>query len=187
MKSPYSKSLMSKLKTTEYILYRAMKSFTTVCLLGLLVMVTLQVLARFLRVRIVVDDLVTLLDVWMIFIGSSLLVRDKSHIAIEVEGRLFAKNKILRVSAIVLTHGLVIFFLLFIIKSGIDVVRASLSAVTPMLRLPQWWWYLPLPLSGILMLFWEVKNMVGILIAVMKEADGDEGSKGMGRERSRGS
>ncbi|MCS7175871.1 TRAP transporter small permease [Pseudothermotoga sp.] len=187
MRRQGSISLRSKIKLIECVLYKVMKGLTMVCLVGLLTMVTLQVLARFLRIRIVVDDLVTLLNVWMIFIGSSILVRDKSHVAIEVEGRLFAKSKILRISAILVTHGLVIFFLLFIIKSGMDIVKASFSAVTPMLRLPQWWWYLPLPLSGVLMLLWEVKNMLKALNSIIKEAEGDESSKSVGRKRSGGS
>ena len=67
----------------EKISFSIMKGITVFCLFGLIVLVTIQVLSRFLPsiLKPVPDDILNLFDVWMIFLGAALLLRNYEHIS----------------------------------------------------------------------------------------------------------
>ncbi len=154
----------------EEISFKIMKTVTIFCLLGLLILVTLQVVARFLPAIIepVSDDIIQLLNVWMIFLGAALIARSDGHVKIELLEDLLKNKEEAKLYLDLVTQLLVMTFLLFMVRSGVDMFRVSLTRKTPMLNLPQKWWYLPLPLSGVLMLFYTVVKIVEIITLIFK-------------------
>jgi len=155
----------------EKISFSIMKGITVFCLFGLIVLVTIQVLSRFLPsiLKPVPDDILNLFDVWMIFLGAALLLRNYEHIRVELLDMLLRNRDRIRKYFDISIQILILMFLMFMTKSGVELYKASLTRLTPMLLLPQRWWYLPLPLSSILMIFYTIVRMLKMIISIVKK------------------
>jgi len=158
----------------EKISFNIMKGITVFCLFGLIVLVTIQVLSRFLPslLKPVPDDVLNLFDVWMIFLGTALLLRNYEHIRVELLDTMLRNKDRIRKFLNLTIQILILMFLMFMTKSGVELYRASLTRLTPMLLLPQRWWYLPLPLSSILMIFYTIVRMLRIIISIIRKKEG---------------
>lgn len=154
----------------EILLTRILKSIVTISVLLLLVMVSLQVLSRFIDLGFFVpqDEIIIFLFAWMVFLGSAILVRKEEHLRVELID-LILKQKRVALFYGVFKDLIVCFFLIVMAYSGVILFLNASSRTSPMLQLPQQLWYFPLPFSAFLMLFYEV---VLIFKRIRGEKDG---------------
>jgi TRAP-type C4-dicarboxylate transport system permease small subunit len=130
---------------------------------GLVLMVFSGVLARYVFNYSLAwsDELAGLLFVWLTLLGSVAALRRRTHMAIGFFPRLFAPRGQRVVGMYVMAA--ILFFLLFMVAEGIALTRATLDDKSAVLRLPIGLYYLSLPVAGILMLAYALRQVVALL------------------------
>jgi len=85
------------------------------------------------------------LMVWSAFLGSSIVSRKREHISVDslVNKLPFKYRKIVNV----ISNLLVLYFLYFIITSGLDMIEMTSGARSPSLRIPMIWVYSSIPIG----------------------------------------
>lgn len=98
------------------------------------------------------EEVTIYLMIWIVFIGSSAIVRQRAHLAIDlVLNMLNPKGR--RALMFVAVAATLLFFCVFIYYSGMHTLRIfSSGQVTPNLQAPMWLTYLAMPVGGSLML-----------------------------------
>jgi len=100
------------------------------------------------------DEIITLVYVWMLFIGTAILVRNTDHIRIELLDNFLKERPRLKSIYNMVVCLLILIFLLVMIKSSLVLYEKSGTRASPMLQWPQRIWYISLPISGFLMAFY---------------------------------
>jgi TRAP-type C4-dicarboxylate transport system permease small subunit len=128
-----------------------------IALVGILtVCVFLQVLIRFVFKFPIpwTEEVSRIAFVYIIFVGATIAVRDKTHINVDVLLVMLPSEVTRWIQRIGLV--LVAGFLIFMIWQGIIFVRATGVQVTPVMQLPFRHLYLIIPSSGALMLLYLI-------------------------------
>jgi|GEM_PF-1261661 len=141
-------------KKLEKLLYQFLEVFVSVTLVILLFLIAFQIISRYFRLQYLAppDEIITLTYVWMLFIGAALLVRNDDHIKIELFNDFFEKHGKLNYLYRIFINLLVFLFLSIMMKSNWVLYQKSSTRASPMLQLPQRWWYVVLIISGALMI-----------------------------------
>lgn len=100
------------------------------------------------------DEIITLVYVWMLFIGSALLVRNIDHLKIDILAKYLQSRPFIKKVYDILVCLLILFFLIVMVKSSLILYEQSGNRSSPMLQLPQRLWYLSLLISSFLMGFY---------------------------------
>jgi len=154
----------------DQIIGKTLKWITCTCLLLVSVQLTVGIIVRYFRLTSIArfDELVELFFCWIIFFGAALVVRDWSHLRVEFLELLLPRGgkaaKYLRF----MLYCLSLLFVLFFVKSGIVLFSVSGAMSSEMLRLPRRLWYLPIPVSGLLMVAYISKELVGVVLDLRK-------------------
>jgi len=125
---------------------------------GLILVVFIQVAARnVLQVPMIWTlDLAQLLFAWCIFIGASLAFRRGAHYIVNLwPGTGFMDVLSTRVS--LAFSGIVIFVL---ISNGIKMSFIGLNRVSPALGFSEFWFFLPIPVGGVLMSLFLLEHVL---------------------------
>ena len=97
------------------------------------------------------EELSLYLIVWIVFIGCSVAVRTRGHIAIDLLPMVISPTNRRRLALAIATLML-IFLAVFLYYSGLHVLRVQSSGqVTPVLLGPMWLTYLAMPVGSALM------------------------------------
>lgn len=88
--------------------------------------------------------------VWLTFLGAAYAMSLKAHIGVEFFTNLFPL-KLRRFLYILATVASIAFYLIMVIQ-GYDLVRQSLTQLTPVLRLPMGYVYSVIPISGLFLI-----------------------------------
>jgi TRAP-type C4-dicarboxylate transport system permease small subunit len=122
------------------------------------------------------DELSRYLMIWVIFLASSLAIKEGSHMSIELfVGRFKGKARVwlnLGAQMILLT------FLIFLLIESVIVLSNQMGQMIPTLGISIFWFYLALPVGAILMILyllpavWE--NLKGISGKTKLEAEGEK-------------
>ncbi|WP_438318193.1 TRAP transporter small permease [Sporosarcina sp. FA9] len=88
--------------------------------------------------------------VWLTFLGAAYAMSLKAHIGVEFFTDLFPL-KIRQLLFILATVASIAFYLIMVIQ-GYDLVRQSLTQLTPVLRLPMGYVYSVIPISGLFLI-----------------------------------
>ncbi len=144
--------MKTKIKNLVEQIFRLSLALEVLFLSGMVAVVLWQVFSRIFLNRTPgwSEELAQLLTIWFGFIGSAILVREKGHIALEfVVQRLNEKAQ--RIIEWVVA-GLIFLFSIYLCWGGLDLVRSTIQNHLPGTHLPVGVAYLPIPISGFLML-----------------------------------
>ncbi len=104
-----------------------------------------------------VEELARYLTIYMVLVGSALVIYEDEHPRIDFIYNLFGENG--RKVLTVIFSGLTIFFLYFMIVGGWNFSSAGMVTRTPSLRVLWAYPRFALPLGGTLMLIFVLKNL----------------------------
>ena len=141
----------------EKIIYEILSFLVSLGIVILLILVTFKIISRYFNIQLLAppDEIITLVYVWMLFIGSALLVRKiDDHIKIEILDKYLQSHPFIKKVYDILICLLILLFLIVMTKSSLILYEQSGNRSSPMLQLPQRLWYLPLPISSFLMVFY---------------------------------
>jgi TRAP-type C4-dicarboxylate transport system permease small subunit len=108
----------------------------------------------------ITEQLTRYLLVWVVFLASSLALRENSHISIEILANRFHGRARLLVNLI--SQIVLITFLAFLIVEGIIALSFQKDQIVPSLRISIFWFYLAIPVGSSLMILnllpriWEI-------------------------------
>ncbi len=119
------------------------------------------------------EELARYLFVWVVFIGSALIMGESGHLAVQFVPNHFKGTATGRLLEIVINlSGYV--FILILFTQGAKMTRVMTFQMSPGMEIPMSWVYAVIPLSSALMLLYLVKDTVRIV-------RGWSGPKGEGR------
>jgi TRAP-type transport system small permease protein len=142
---------------------RLIKGATILLLSVITVMVSVEVVLRYCfgGSLYVTEELTRYLMVWVTFLACSLAIRDNSHVSIEIVASLFKGRA--RAFYDLLAHLLFVSFLLFLIIEGILALPFQVDQIVPTLNVSMFWFYLAVPVGGVLMILNLLPRLWGSL------------------------
>ena len=134
------------------ILNKSIKVMTILFLSVMTVLVSVEVILRYFfgKSLYITEELTRYLMVWVVFLGSSLAVRDNSHISIEILVNRFEGRA--RYGFNLVAQAVFLFFLVFLIVEGMIVLPFQMDQIIPSLDISIFWFYLAIPVGSFLMI-----------------------------------
>ena len=151
----------SWLGTLEHWLTQGIKSIVALLLLGIVAIISWQVIARYLpgiRVPRWTEEISLILMVWLSMLGSGLAVRAGEHLAIDIVIRQFPRG--FRRTFMRFIWLLVAGFGLYLAWYGYELAQRTMSQTFSATKLPIGWMYLGLPLGGVLIVLYALRNAI---------------------------
>ncbi|MFA1822770.1 TRAP transporter small permease [Virgibacillus oceani] len=137
------------------------KILTYLCIIvitGLTVIVFVQVISRLIQFSFPGgEELARLLIVWLTFLGSSLAIHEKMHLAVNFFVKR-AKEKSQKVIYFTVNVLMIIFFGIIVIY-GFSLTMGAMSTTSSTLQMPMGLFYLPIPLSGLFSIYFIMTSM----------------------------
>jgi len=160
-----------KIKKIELTLYEVLSSFVLIALVVLLLLITFQIISRYFKLQYLAppDEIITLVYIWMLFIGAAILVRNMDHISIGLLDNFLKDRPKLKSIYNAVVCLLMIIFLLVMIKSSLVLYVKSGTRASPMLQWPQRIWYISMPISGFLMAFYLIVHFFRNIYELLKK------------------
>lgn len=137
----------------------ALRAFSIACLLALILLLLVNIASRatgwfgmnwF-------DEVVTTIFAWLVFIGASALWRERDHFAITLLAERLAGRKAEWLHQLAIALLGLLFAAVLLGYGALFVSRTT--ATTPVLELPQAWAYACLPIAGLLMTLYAVRDV----------------------------
>lgn len=165
------------------VLNKSIRVLTILCLSALTVIVPIEVFLRYLfgKSLYVTEELTRYLMVWVVFLASSLAIRENSHISIEIFVNRFRGRY--RSGVNLIAQVLLLTFLVFLIIEGIIALSFQMDQIIPSLGLPIFWFYLAIPVGSFLMILNLLPKIWGSLKTITGKAKyGQRGESLSGNE-----
>ena len=140
----------------------ALRGGSSFCIASLWIIVTAIVLFRFLPIFSMgwTDEIVELLFAWMVFSGAAELCRQRKHFTVELIPNMIAGTRKGHVLGIVIQLLALAFLLVFTYEGALLAIQATDRS--PIFEYPKTLWYLSIPIPGIIMVGFTVRDLVGI-------------------------
>lgn len=140
----------------------ALRGGSSFCIASLWIIVTAIVLFRFLPIFSMgwTDEIVELLFAWMVFIGAAELCRQRKHFTVDLIPNMIAGTRTGHVLGIVIQVLALAFLLVFTYEGALLAIQATDRS--PIFEYPKTLWYLSIPVPGIIMVGYTVRDLVGI-------------------------
>jgi len=153
-----------RFKKTERFLARLLRWGSVGCLVGLLVFVAAGVFVRFVPISSMgwADEIIEFAFAWMVFLGAAALWRERSHFRVEMIPERLAGSKAGQVLEIFLSLCALVFLLIFSYEGWLLAIRATDRS--PILEFPRTLWYLAIPISGILMAGYTIRDLYRLIV-----------------------
>jgi TRAP-type C4-dicarboxylate transport system permease small subunit len=130
----------------------------------LVLLVTWQVFTRFVldNPSVISEELAKIIFVWLVLFGSALVFGERGHMAIEfVKDKLPPKIKgLTEIFIEVVIFG---FTIVVLVWGGLIATQMTMSQLSAALQVPVGYLYSAMPISGFLILFYCIYNIVEIL------------------------
>jgi len=141
-------------------LVQALKWSSVGCLVALLVLIAAGIFVRFVPIGSMgwADEVIEWAFVYMVFMGSVVLWRERSHFRVDLIPQWLAGTRGERALDISLGLLSLVFFLVFTYEGGVLTMRTMDNS--PILDVPKLLWYAILPLSGIAFIGYTVRDLV---------------------------
>jgi TRAP-type C4-dicarboxylate transport system permease small subunit len=136
------------------------KTVSICCFVGLMILLSAIVFVRFVPIVAIgwSDEVVEWMFAWMVFMGAARMWRDGEHFRIKfLEERFKGKPAEIVVNSIVEILSLVFLFVMTYYSLNLT-IRAHDSS--PVLVLPRSLWYLCIPLAGVIMSAYSIRNLL---------------------------
>ena len=135
------------------------RALTATLLLGVVLIISWQVLARYLpgmRVPRWTEETSLILMVWLSMLGSGLAIRAGEHLSVDVVTRLLRPRvqRLLTYAVWVLVAGFGVYLVLY----GAELSSRTMSQTFSATKLPIGWMYVGIPLGGALIAFYALRN-----------------------------
>lgn len=145
--------------TRKFLYYLSVSSIAL-----MLVIIFFQVISRYLFNHSFEwsEELARFLFVWTVFIGSALIIGDKGHMAVKLLPERLKGKKSGTVLEIFVELCSLAFILILIIQ-GSKMTKIMMFQTSPALGIPMGFVYSIIPISGVLMLLYFLKNILGII------------------------
>ncbi len=145
-------------KLTDFIV-KLLYWLCMIAITGLTVIVFVQVISRSIKVSLPgTEELARLLVVWLTFLGSSLAIHEKMHLAVNYFVGLTSK-KIQRVMH-TFVHILMIAFFCILLFYGTSLTVLAMGTTSSTIQMPMSIFYGSIPLSAIFSVYFLVLNML---------------------------
>lgn len=129
-----------------------------IAITGLTIIVFLQVVTRMMSIFLpAADELARLLVVWLTFLGTSLAIYEKMHLAVTFFVKR-AKPKLQRMIYFSV-HILTILFFGVLVYYGFGLTMMAMAKTSSTLQLPMGLFYLAIPLSSLFSIYFIVTDM----------------------------
>jgi TRAP-type C4-dicarboxylate transport system permease small subunit len=150
------------LKNVDRVLGLVLRWGSSICLVGLLVIIAAVVFIRFVPFTSMgwTDEIVEFAFAWMVFLCSAELWRKRTHFRVEVITDWLDGSKAGRVLEIFLSFFSLVFLLVFTYQGALLAMRATDRS--PIFELPRTLWYMVIPISGVIMIGYTVRDLLGL-------------------------
>jgi TRAP-type C4-dicarboxylate transport system permease small subunit len=163
------KRLCRRLENIADLINSVISKFVLFLLLGMLVVINLQIISReFFTAFSWTEELSRYLLVWSSFFATTIAYKKGAHIAITFVVKLFRKKQREIVKLIMDLFSAV--FFIIVIYYGFKMISMQIYQKSPAMQIPMRLVYLCIPLSGIIMLYY-------VLIEILRFNFGEEESK----------
>jgi len=108
------------------------------------------------------EELARFLFVWAVFLGSALIMGEDGHLAVELLPRLLNGKKTGLVLDVFINACGYVFILLLIVQGWLMTETMTFQE-SPGLGIPMSWVYVIMPISGVLMLLYHLKDTMKIV------------------------
>ncbi|PIE64790.1 MAG: hypothetical protein CSA26_06275 [Desulfobacterales bacterium] len=140
------------LERLSYFIDRFSRGFILIIMVVMVSVISLQIFCRYVLNSALIwpEELTIFLMAWMTFVGSAIALRDWEHIGIDFfVGKLSTKHRNITNIAVKL---LVMFFVVFLLFTGIFLVGSSSHMISEALRISLVWPRLSVPVGASFML-----------------------------------
>ena len=159
--------------TTDKILGAAMRWVAVSCMIILSIVLSSVVFVRWFPLAQLSwsDEVIEWAFAWMVFIGAAALWRNHEHFYVD-----FIKSK-LQIQPIGVYHLLlveaisIIFLSLFLYYSILFTSKAC--STSPLLRFPKSFWYVCMPISGVIMIGYSVRDIAHLIVKICRTRQAD--------------
>lgn len=164
---------MSKIKTVVDKSYNVLKIIAGMLLVLMLAITFTQVIMRkvFSNAFTWAEEVTLAMLIWFAYISISLVVKDDGHMSIEFLYNRFNKNG--RIILDTIKHILMIGFSYLMIVYGGQMANNALGKNLPASQLSRSLLYIPLVLSGVLIIIFSITHLINLFI----KPDGEGGMK----------
>jgi len=161
------------------VLNKSIRFLTILFLSVLTVIVPIEVFLRYCfgKSLYITEEFTRYLMVWVVFLASSLALREDSHISIGILVNRFRGRT--RSWLNLIGHVLLVVFLVFLIIEGIIALRFQMDQIIPSLGLPIFWFYLAIPVGSSLMIL----NLLPKIWESLKRVSGRPSFSARGEEK----
>lgn len=146
------------MKITDYIV-KFLYFLCIVAITGLTLIVFIQVFSRFIKFSLPgTEELARLLVVWLTFLGSSLAIHEKMHLAVNFFVGLTSEKNQKRIYVFV--HLLIMIFFGVLTIYGFSLTLSALTTTSSTLQLPMAIFYGAIPVSSVFSIYFIFLNML---------------------------
>ena len=146
-------------KKMELGLVLSLRWATVGCFVGLLFLIGAGILARFIPFFPMgwADEVIEWAFAWMVFLGTAVLWRERTHFRVDLIPNWLAGSKAGRMLEIFLSLLSLVFFVVFTYQGGVLTMRTTDNS--PILDLPKAIWYVIMPISGAAIIGYTVRDL----------------------------
>lgn len=143
----------------ERIFLFSLKWGSVFCLVSILLLIGAGVFVRFVPISSMgwADEIIELGFAWMVFFGSTVLWREKTHFSVDLIPLKLAGTLAGRILDIFLGCLSILFFVILSYEGW--VLALSVGDRSPILNLPKALWYIIVPISGTIMLGYTIRDI----------------------------
>jgi C4-dicarboxylate transporter DctQ subunit len=164
-------SLFKRSRMFYRVLNKSIRVLTILCLSALTVIVPIEVFLRYLfgKSLYITEEFTRYLMVWVVFLASSLALREDSHISIGILVNRFGGRA--RSLLNLVAYLLLLIFLVFLGIEGVIALSFQMGQIIPSLGVPIFWFYLAIPVGSALMVLNLLPKMWGSLKGISGEPE----------------
>jgi TRAP-type C4-dicarboxylate transport system permease small subunit len=146
------------LKKIEDRLALSLRWATVGCFVGLLFLMGAGIFVRFVPIGSMgwADEVIEWAFAWMVFLGTAVLWRERTHFRVDLIPNWLAGSKAGRMLEIFLSLLSLVFFVVFTYQGGVLTMRTTDNS--PILDLPKAAWYIVMPISGAAIIGYTVRD-----------------------------
>ena len=151
--------LQSLFKKADRAVELAVRWGGILCFSGLLVIICAVVFVRFVPLTSMgwTDEVIEFAFAWMVFLCAAGLWRQRTHFRVEVVTDWLRGSKSGRVLEILLGIISLVFLLVFTYEGCLLAIKATDRS--PIFELPKTLWYLSLPIAGVIMFGYTIRDL----------------------------
>lgn len=157
------------LEKIKYKVDRILFYILFVVVVAILFCVTLQVFSRYLLNAPVVftEELVRFLLIWLGLLGGAYTFGVKGHIALTLVFDKF-NLKIKNILSIIIDIIVLMLALFVLVIGGMKLINLTSNQLSPVLVIPMWWVYSCAPISGVIILFYQIYYIIKNIFNIME-------------------